>query len=84
VGGESVQQQDAPDSNHTLRDRARDLRKNMTDAERHLWSRLRQRQLLATSFADKFRSNITLPISCAWRSDLLSSLTVGNITLRRM
>src|SRR3954449_12977939 len=27
------------------RDFARDLRKNMTDTERHLWHRLRQRQL---------------------------------------
>ncbi len=34
-----------------LRDRARELRREMTDAERLLWSRLRRRQM----FGDKFR-----------------------------
>ena len=32
------------------RDRARQLRKNMTDAERHLWSYLRRRQIAETKF----------------------------------
>ncbi len=36
--------------NSKLRDKARQLRKNMTASERHLWTRLRGRQLLGIQF----------------------------------
>ncbi len=36
------------DSN--LKDKARELRKNLTDSERALWSRLRRKQLLGVQF----------------------------------
>jgi len=37
-----------------LRDRARRLRREMTDAERRLWARLRKRQLVDCSFRRQF------------------------------
>jgi very-short-patch-repair endonuclease len=36
--------------NPKLKDRARDLRKNATDAEKLLWSRIRRKQLKDTQF----------------------------------
>ena len=36
--------------NNRLRPKARDLRKNMTDSENVLWSRLRRKQLLGVQF----------------------------------
>ena len=39
-----------------IRNRARALRKNMTDAERHLWSRLRRRQINGFRFRRQFPS----------------------------
>ena len=38
-----------------LRDRARRLRREMTDAERRLWSRLRKRQILECQFRRQFQ-----------------------------
>ena len=42
-------------TSRTLRDRARRLRREMTDAERRLWSRLRQRQLHGYRFRSQFQ-----------------------------
>src|SRR3972149_11874035 len=36
--------------NKNLKQYARDLRNNMTDAERHLWSKIRMRQLCGCQF----------------------------------
>ena len=36
--------------NNRLKPKARDLRKNMTDSENVLWSRLRRKQLLGVQF----------------------------------
>jgi len=36
--------------NKNLKNVARDLRKNMTDAERHVWSRVRRKQLKELQF----------------------------------
>lgn len=36
--------------NKTLKQASRDLRKNMTDAESLLWSRLRRKQILGVQF----------------------------------
>lgn len=37
-----------------MKERARELRKNMTDAERHIWSYLRNRRLLGYRFARQY------------------------------
>ena len=42
-------------NSRTLRDRARRLRREMTDAERRLWSRLRKRQVLECGFRRQFQ-----------------------------
>ena len=42
-------------NSRTLRDRARRLRREMTDAERRLWSRLRKRQVLECQFRRQFQ-----------------------------
>jgi very-short-patch-repair endonuclease len=36
--------------NANLKDKARQLRKNLTDSEKALWSRLRNKQLLGVQF----------------------------------
>ena len=41
-----------------LRDRARALRKRLTDAERHLWQRLRRKQI------DGIRFRRQVPLGC--------------------
>lgn len=41
-------------SKENLRDRARRLRKDMTDAERRLWSKIRRRQVHSCQFRRQF------------------------------
>lgn len=51
--------------NKTLKQASRDLRKNMTDAESLLWSRLRRKQILGVQFyRQKSLLNFILDFYC--------------------
>ena len=59
--------------------RARQLRRQSTDAERKLWSALRNRQLAGY----KFRRQITSLISCVLKRNSSLKLTADSIKNRR-
>jgi len=58
---------------------ARELRKNMTDAEQALWRLLRQRQIKVFGFVGKCRLTATSPTSRAWKPDWSLRLMADSI-----
>jgi very-short-patch-repair endonuclease len=66
---------DAP--NPILRDRARHLRKNQTDVEKKLWSRLRARQLAGVKFRRQYPIGHFIVDFCCFEQRLVVELDGG-------
>ena len=60
-----------------LRDRARELRKNQTDVEAKLWSRLRGRQVAGAKFRRQFIIGSFIADFCCYEQRLIVELDGG-------
>jgi very-short-patch-repair endonuclease len=67
-----------------LRDRARQLRRNQTDAERKLWARLRARQLSGFKFRRQYPIGPFITDFCCFEQRLVVELDGGQHAEQRM
>jgi very-short-patch-repair endonuclease len=71
----------APDA-ATLRNRARRLRRNQTDAERRLWARLRSNQLFGFKFRRQYPIAVFIVDFCCFERRLVVELDGGQHATR--
>jgi very-short-patch-repair endonuclease len=64
-------------STPVIRDRARQLRRNQTDAERELWARLRSRQLFGFKFRRQYPIGSFITDFCCFEQHLVVELDGG-------
>jgi very-short-patch-repair endonuclease len=64
-------------STRVIRDRARQLRRNQTDAERKLWARLRSRGLCGIKFRRQYPISLFITDFCCFEQHLVVELDGG-------